>query len=90
MTLADIILQNIIGGTVFTAVSLTISYFTIKFLIRKAMKEITSADQKKKFALWVRDMITDNIEYWLKDKKIRKVILEILDIVKEKLDAAGK
>ena len=88
MSLSDIIIQNIIGGIVFTGVSLTISYFTIKYLIRKAMKEISSEDQKKKFGLWVRDMIADNIEYWLKDKKIRKVILEILDIVKERLEAA--
>lgn len=87
MTLADIILQNIIGGTVFTCVSLFIGYFTIKYMIRKAMSEITSADQKKKFALWVRDMIADNLEYWMRDKKIRKVIIEILDIVKDKLEA---
>jgi hypothetical protein len=88
MSLTDIIIQNIIGGTVFTAVSLTISYFTIKFLIRKVMSEVTSADQKKKFALWIRDMVADNLDYWLSDKKIRKVILEILDIVKERIEAA--
>lgn len=86
MTLVDIIIQNIIGGAVFTAVSLTISYFTIKYLIRKVMREITSDEQKKKFALWIRDMIADNIEYWLKDKKVRKVVLEILDLVKEKIE----
>lgn len=88
MSLFDVIIQNVIGGVVFTAVSLTISYFTIKYLIRKAMMEITSADQKKKFALWVRDMVADNIEYWLKDKKIRKVTLEILDIMKERIEAS--
>ena len=86
MAIVDIIIQNLIGGFIFTAVSLTITYFTIKFLIQKVMKELTSDEQKKKFGLWLQSVISNSLTYWLKDKKVKKLVLEILELAKDKLE----
>ena len=79
------VLQSIINGAVFTAVSLILGYFSLKVMIRRAMKEKSSDEQKRKFGLWLQEIIRDSLSEWLADKRVKKLVIDILDLIKDKL-----
>ena len=71
----------ILGGIVLTL----ITSFSLKFFIHRVIKEVTSDKTKNRFGAWIEDIIKHSIAEGLKDPKIRKIIMETLELAKEKL-----
>lgn len=80
------LLGFLIGGALFTIVSM----FTLKFFIRRILKELTSTKQKSRFGLWLQEIIKDSLVKSLDDPKIKKITIEVLELVKEKLEAKNE
>ena len=71
----------VIGGIVLTL----IGAFSIKYFVRRVIHEAVSDETKTKFAGWLEGVVKDGISESLKDKRIKGAIIEILEIIEERL-----
>jgi len=71
----------ILGGIILTM----IGAFSIKFFIKRIVRELTDEEAKGRFTGWVEDVLVRSIQNSLKDKKVRKLIVECLELAMEKL-----
>jgi len=76
------IIGFLIGGALFTVVGL----FTLRFFIQRILKELTNDEQKSRLGTWLQDVIKNSLVKSLDDPKIKKITIEILELVKEKLE----
>jgi len=70
----------ILGGIILTI----IGAFSIKFFIRRIVKELTNEEAKSRFTKWIEDVLVRSLQNSLKDKKVRKLIVESLELAIEK------
>lgn len=79
------IIINIIGFLCGGLLLTLVAGFSLKFFIHRIIKEILSDENKSRFGAWIEDIIKHSIAKGLKDPKIRKIIVETLELAKEKL-----
>lgn len=71
----------ILGGIILTI----IGAFSIKFFVKRIVKELTT-ETKESFSRWVEDVLLKSIERSLKDKKVKKLVIETLSLALEKIE----
>lgn len=88
MILEDILIQfgivitaSLIGSFIFSTIFLKV----IKITFVSSAAKLISREAKEKVTTWLQESIKNGIGDALKDPKIKKVVTEILDIIKEKL-----
>lgn len=80
------IVSSIIGFVVGGLIMIVFGALTMKFFIKRIIFELTSKEVKGRFAEWIEDVLANSIRKSLEDKKIRKIVLDILEVVKERLE----
>jgi hypothetical protein len=80
------IISSIIGFVVGGLIMIVFGALTIKFFIKRIILELTSTEVKGRFALWIEDVLVNGIKKSLEDEKIRKIVLDILEVIKERLE----
>ena len=76
-----VIIGSLVGSLIFTLVFLEI----VKHSITSSATKLVSQESKEKAATWLQAVVKNGISDALKDPKIKNVVNEILDIVKQKL-----
>jgi hypothetical protein len=79
------ILSSVIGFVVGGLIMIVFGALTIKFFIKRVILELTSTEVKGRFALWIEEVLANSIKKSLEDEKIRKIVLDILEVIKERL-----
>lgn len=75
------IIGFVIGGIVLTV----IASFSLKFFVKRIVKELMSDETKGKFSVWLEEVILNSVAKSLKDKKVKHAVLEVLEIVSDRI-----
>lgn len=76
-----VVCASLVGSLIFTFIFVNVLRYSISRLASKVIDE----EGKLKIAEWLQSIVKNGITDALKDEKIRNLIIEILELVKEKL-----
>lgn len=76
-----VVAASLIGSTIFTLVFIKI----LKHSILSSASKAISSESKEKAAEWLQAVVKNGISDALNDPKIKKITLEILKLIREKL-----
>ena len=69
------------GSLIFTFIFVNV----LRYSISRSASKVIDEEGKVKIAEWLQSIVKNGITDALKDEKIRNLIIEILELVKEKL-----
>lgn len=79
------VLVSIIGFLCGGILLTIIASFSLKFFVKRIVKELTSDETKGRFSLWLEEVILNSVAKSLKDKKVKHAVLEVLEIVSDRI-----
>ena len=88
------IISSAVGIILGTLIVMVLGMVFVPFMLKLGAKKIadvianilTSKESKGRIQEWFEDVIKNGISNALKDKKIRKIVLEILELTKERIE----
>lgn len=75
------IISFVVGGLVLVV----ITSFSLKYFVKRVIKEITSDETKNRFSEWLEAVFIKATKNGLKDKKVKHAVLEILELVTDRV-----
>lgn len=76
-----VVIGSLLGSAIFAFVFI----YILKHTIFSSAAQLVSDEARKKAAEWLEKVIEKGINRVLKDPAVKKIVIEILNIVKEKL-----
>jgi len=76
-----VVIGSLLGSAIFAFVFI----YILKHSIFSSATKLVSEEARRKAAEWLEKVIEKGINRVLKDPAVKKIVIEILDIVKEKL-----
>lgn len=76
-----VVAGSLIGSLIFTSVFIII----LKHTILTSAHKLISQETKRKVAEWLEEVVRNGISDALKDERVKKIVEEILELVKDKL-----
>ena len=78
---AIVVCASLVGSLIFTFIFVNV----LRYSISRSASKVIDEEGKVKIAEWLQSIVKNGITDALKDEKIRNLIIEILELVKEKL-----
>ena len=76
-----VVIGSLLGSAIFAFVFI----YILKHSIFSSAAQLVSDEARRKAAEWLEKVIEKGINRVLKDPAVKKIVIEILDIIKEKL-----
>ena len=76
-----VVIGSLLGSAIFAFVFI----YILKHTIFSSAAQLVSDEARRKAAEWLEKVIEKGINRVLKDPAVKRIVIEILDIVKEKL-----
>lgn len=76
-----VVIGSLLGSAIFAFVFI----YILKHSIFSSAANLVSEDARRKAAEWLENVIEKAINRVLKDPAVKKIVMEILDVIKEKL-----
>ena len=78
---AIVVCASLVGSLIFTFIFVNV----LRYSISRSASKVIDEEGKVKIAEWLQSIVKNGITDALKDEKIRNLIIEILELVKERL-----
>jgi len=76
-----VVIGSLLGSAIFAFVFI----YILKHSIFSSAANLVSEDARRKAAEWLEKVIENGINRVLKDPAVKRIVIEILDIIKQKL-----
>ena len=76
-----VVSASLIGSLIFTTIFIVI----LRWTILSSASKLISDETKKKIAIWLQEVVRNGIADSLHDPKIKKIVEEILELIRERL-----
>ncbi len=84
--LGIVVAGSILGSLIFSCIFI----FIVKRSILTSASKMVSQETREGLAIWVQDQIKNGIGEALQDDKVKKIIVDILELVKDRISGGDK